>query len=210
MKKWISFSFAALMIFTIGCDNVTLNLPVQKKAAYLSLVSIEITPANISIMQGEKMQYTAIGTYDDNNSVDITDEVLWSSANTEIVSIDSSGLATAVSPGIVFIKAELGSIHSDTNLNITDKILVSIHVTPCCDWIPQEGTRQYTATAYYLDESSRDITNEITWSTSDPMIATINDSGFAEGISTGVVDIIARKLPILGSTQITVYSPHVP
>jgi len=61
------------------------------------VVSIEVTPVDPEITAlGQTQQFTAIGTYDDDSTADITALVAWSSTDLSVASIDASGLATAV------------------------------------------------------------------------------------------------------------------
>jgi trimeric autotransporter adhesin len=75
---------------------------------------VEITPTNSSINSGETQQYKAIGTLDDGTQVDITGSVNWSSSNTSVATISSTGLATAIATGTTYIVATSGNITGNT------------------------------------------------------------------------------------------------
>jgi uncharacterized protein YjdB len=82
-----------------------------------NLASISITPASQSISSGATQQYTAIGVLQNGNTVDLTSSVTWTSSNTAAATIDSSGLATALtvtSTESTNITAQSGSITSNT------------------------------------------------------------------------------------------------
>ncbi|HVO78931.1 MAG TPA: putative Ig domain-containing protein, partial [Candidatus Bathyarchaeia archaeon] len=84
------------------------------------LVSIAVTPANPSIMQGATQQFTATGTYANNSTQNLTNSVIWMSSATGTASISTSGLATGVNPGgPVTITATLGAISGTTSLTVT-------------------------------------------------------------------------------------------
>jgi hypothetical protein len=63
-----------------------------------SLVSIAVTPTNVSVPVGSTQQYTATGTYRDGSTKDITNSVFWNATPPAGATITSGGLATAVSP----------------------------------------------------------------------------------------------------------------
>ena len=67
----------------------------------------------------------------------------------------------------------------------------SIVVEPGNATLSIGGTQQFTATAYYSDGSSKEVTNEVTWESSDKGIATIDNAGLATGIDVGNAQITA-------------------
>ncbi len=95
----------------VGADatqNFTLNV------AAISLLSISITPANPAILKGGTEQFSAIGTYSDASTVNLTSTAVWNSANSTVATINPSGLATGVSAGTSAITATSGNVTSNT------------------------------------------------------------------------------------------------
>src|SRR6516225_3470257 len=64
-----------------------------------ALVSLVVTPANPSISVSGTEQFTATGTFSDNSMADLTSSSNWSSSDTTLASITTSGLATAAAIG---------------------------------------------------------------------------------------------------------------
>jgi hypothetical protein len=84
------------------------------------LVSILVTPANPTIIAGLTKQFTAIGTYSDGTSFDITALVTWTSGTTAVATVlSTSGLAIGVAAGTSTITAALGTISGSTLLTVT-------------------------------------------------------------------------------------------
>ena len=86
-----------------------------------SLVSIEVTPANPTIDAGAQQQFTAIGTYDDTTTLDITDQVTWTSSDVNVATINYwgyQGLAMGKNRGSTTITAARGAISGFTVLNV--------------------------------------------------------------------------------------------
>jgi DNA-binding beta-propeller fold protein YncE len=84
-----------------------------------SLISITITPLNELLAIGGTLQFTAIGTYSDGSTANITNSVNWSSSNTSAVMIgDRTGLATGVGTGSTTITVNSDNIISTTTLTI--------------------------------------------------------------------------------------------
>ncbi len=169
-----------------------------------TLVSIAITPLNAGIAKGTNQQFTATGTYSDNTTQNLTASVTWSSSNTGVATISnaagSNGLATSVATGTTTIKAVSGSISASTTLTVTAATLVSIGISPIDPIIAKGTNRQFTATGNYSDHTTQNLTNSVTWSSSNTSIATISNAAGSNGVATGVA---------LGSTTIKAVSGTV-
>ncbi|WP_122032338.1 Ig-like domain-containing protein [Aliivibrio sp. EL58] len=176
---------------SVTSNNVTLTVTAAE------LESIQITPPEVSIAKGNAQQYTAVGYYSDDQNVDITDSVTWSSSNPALVTISSGvsgGLASGDHEGQVKILAELNSnVSNQATLSVTVAELVSIQITPATVSIAEGNTQRYLATATYTDGHTADVTNLVSWSSSDTGLATINTQGLATGVSLGEVQIFARQ-----------------
>jgi hypothetical protein len=84
-------------------------------------VSIAITPVSASIDSRNTQQYTAIGTFADGLTINVTPLLNWSSSNTVVATISSSGLATGVSlaGGTTTISASINGVTSNlATLNV--------------------------------------------------------------------------------------------
>jgi hypothetical protein len=86
---------------------VSASMPLKVTTA--TLKSIAVAPATSSIGLKATQQFSAIGTYSDGTTQDITGNVLWASSNTSAATINaSSGLATGVGAGTAQITATQG------------------------------------------------------------------------------------------------------
>ncbi len=193
---------------TQGPVSGTTTLPVSNA----TLSSITVTPINQSIAAGTTQQFTATGTFSDNTNQDLTAQVTWNSSDTSKASIAASGgLARAVAAGPTTITATLGTTSGTTTLLVSTATLSSIVVTPDNQNIAARTTQQFTATGFYSDSTSQDLTTSVTWNSSTPSIATISNAagsnGEATGLSVGVTTITATYGSISGSTPLTVKAP---
>jgi uncharacterized protein YjdB len=85
--------------------------------------------------------------------------------------------------------------------------LQSITVIPSSPALAKGRTLQFTATGTYTDASTRDITGNVTWTSSKPAVATITSAGLATAVSQGTDNIRAASGSISGSTTLTVTAP---
>ena len=181
-----------------------------------TLVSIDVTAddgtSDPSIAFGTQQNFIATGTYSDNNTVNLTASVIWSSSSTTVAAVDSNGLATAVSAGTTTISATLGTISGSTTLTVNPAsvTLVSIALTPTDPSVSFALPEQFYATGTYSDGSTQDLTGLATWVSSDTHVATISDAAASKGLATpvapggGTTTITAWFGGISGSTTLTV------
>jgi Protein of unknown function (DUF3443)/Bacterial Ig-like domain (group 2) len=86
--------------------------------------------------------------------------------------------------------------------------LVSVAVTPGNPFVAPGATAQFTATGAYSNNTTKDLTTTVTWSSTNPSVATISNEagsqGAATSISTGITAITAISGGVSGSTSLTV------
>ncbi len=191
--------------------------------------SIQITPADITVSQGTKGNYTAIAYYDDNTNADVTLDVTWTSSKEEVVKIvatgSNAGFADALSGGNSTITATLDGVMSNiaTVTVIGNPILLSIEIIATDIEFPKGATVHYTANAIYDDtgngfgDRSVDITSEASWSSEDTSIATVaKNIDFADiyGVNAGTTNIVivfsgetdAQSITVIDENSITLES----
>ena len=177
-----------------------------------TLVSIEVSPATPSIANGLTQQFTATGLYTDNSTQDLTTQVTWASSNGAVATVSnaagSNGLATAAGAGSTTVSATSGGVTGDTTLTVTDATLVSIEVSPQPQQAADGTTQQFTATGLYTDNSTQDLTTQVTWASSDDAVATVSNAAGSNGLATaagvGSTTVSATSGGVTGDTTLTV------
>jgi trimeric autotransporter adhesin len=193
---------------TLGGISGSTNLTVTAA----TLVSLGVTPANPSIAKGLKSQFTAIGTFTDNSTQNLTAQVQWSSSDPTVATVSNAlgydGLGVGLSPGSVTITATLAGASASTVLTVTPATLVSIGVTPANPSMATGLSSQFMATGVYTDNSTQDLTASVAWTSSDPTVASISNAsashGLATAVSPGSVTIAAASGTVSGSMNLTV------
>lgn len=79
---------------------------------------IAVTPADPSNFMGNTQQFTAIGTYSDNSTQDLTLSAIWTSSNTTVAIVNMAGTATSAQVGTTIITAASGDISGNTTLSV--------------------------------------------------------------------------------------------
>lgn len=162
-----------------------------------TLISIEVSPANSTLANGHQQQYTALASYSDGSSVDVTDSVSWSSSNQNVslVSGQQAGLYQANAVGSVLVVASLNGIQGFTNLEVTSATLSSLSIVSETTSQALGMTQQLRVNATYSDASTRDVSDQVIWSSSDTNVALVSNNsanaGEVSSVATGSVDISA-------------------
>lgn len=171
------------------------------------MVSIAVTPQNISLPLGSKQQFAATGMYSDGSSQDLTIAAAWHSSAISIASITTGGLATATAKGSTTISCKFGSIVGSTKLQVVAPVAVSIAITPANISMAAGDLQQLAAFADFTDGSTHQLTTSLTWQSSDTTIAGISSDGIVAGVATGSSTLSVTSGSITGSTLVTVLAP---
>ena len=194
----------ALTVFTGACSTVSTS---TSKTTSIPTTTTSTTPAPLlssiaigdaspfSLAVGSTKQFTAMATYSDGSLQDVTLHATWSSSDTSIATVSTFGLITAVTDGNTDITASLAGITS-APVNVVTYIpgpkLSSIAVSrSVIASLVVGGTQQFKATGTISDGTVEDITSQVTWTSSNPTIATISATGLATGIAPGKTSITA-------------------
>jgi trimeric autotransporter adhesin len=193
--------------------------------------NIGVTPIYPYLAQKTYQQFTGTMRLSDGTAQDTTKYAIWASgtpANATISNADSTrGLALldSTNNGPAVISASLGAVASTaTDLNVTNNYyLYNLEINPefpgIAQGIPYQlkaiGTFKKTGANYFI---AQDLTEWVSWSSSDTSLATISNATGSKGLVTltkvpGAADrtaTITVKSPILstltGSTTLTVKS----
>ena len=199
---------SASLTATINGVTGTKNVDVSSA----TLVSIAVSPVNLSLAKGLTQQMVAIGTYTDNSTQTLTSSVLWSTSNGSLVSVSnasgSKGLATAEGVGSSSISATLGAVSGSVNFNRTAASIVSISITSANTSIAKGLTEQFTAIATYTDGTQANVTSSVSWSSSNTSAVSINNEvgpnkGLASAIGVGSANITATINGVTGTKSFT-------
>jgi len=158
------------------------------------LLAVTVSPLAANVPAGDTEQYTATGHYSDGSTQNLTDSVTWASSATADATVSntsgSQGLVTGVAEGASVITATYES--SDTvgtaAVTVIPAVLVAITVSPTLANVPAGDTQQFTAKGLYSDGSTENLTDSVTWASSETQYATVSNSAGSQGLVTGVAE----------------------
>lgn len=150
-----------------------------------SLVSISASPENINLETGQSQQLTITALMSDESTIDITEISSYTSNHPEIASVDGKGLVSVVAQGTAVITA--GYSDKQVSVNVINGATVdgiSLNLTSMSLGVGATFTLVATITP---DNG----TTNITWTSSDTSIATVDANGLVTAVAPGNAVITA-------------------
>ncbi|MGO2419979.1 MAG: Ig-like domain-containing protein [Vibrio casei] len=198
----------------VGSANVTATFnssesdPIPVTVTDATVSTLTITPDPLSLAKGTQQQLTATAEFSDASSRDVTSEVSWSTVDSALVSVSSSGLAKGegVTAG-TDVTASFGGQSDSLNVVITNATVASLAVTPNPLSLAKGDTEPLTATATLSDSSVQDVTSQVSWASDDPNIVRVNSNDEAEGVEQGSAILTATYSDPVAA--VNVVSPNV-
>ena len=164
---------------------------------------VTVTPSTVEMTSlGVTRQLTA-EVVDQYGAVMPGVDVSWSSSAATIAEAYTSGLVKAAGNGTATITATAGEASGTAAVRVM-QAAASVTVSPSADTVEISDTVRLQAAAFdqngYVVEGA-----ELTWSSSDESVATVDESGLVGGLEEGAATITATSEAIGGSAQIVVY-----
>ena len=168
-----------------------------------TLQSIAVNPATAFITPGGNLTYSAIGTFSDGSTQDLSALTSWSSS--AVTATVSAGVATGQGVGAGAITAKLGQISGTASLLVVSPAQISLAVTPATASVAAGATTQLKATATYVDGATQDFTTLVNWSSSNAAMATVGyQTGLISGLASGTSTITATLGSVTSTATVTV------
>ncbi len=186
-----------------------LVMPITGCSNPSGLDSITVTPSTESLNVGDNVQLTATGTYGNANrqsTQPVTTGVTWTSSAPAVASVvATTGAVTAAGVGTATITATAQGFRGPVTATATVTVggigtgtggvgsLSVIAVLPSAQTLSLAGqTTQFTAVGTTTTGSTEYLTNSVTWTSSNPSVATIGvNTGLATAVGAGTVTITA-------------------
>jgi uncharacterized protein YjdB len=83
-----------------------------------TLDSMTIAPASADIALGESQQFTATGNFSDGSTENLTAQVIWTSSNVNVATINADGLASTADKGTTTITATMNGVKETAVLTV--------------------------------------------------------------------------------------------
>ncbi len=196
VDKWGTVRAIAVGTATVtaSCGNVSASCAVT--VTPVEATSVELSSILLDLVPGESTTLTA--TVAPDNTTDKT--VTWSTSDPSVATVDAHGTVTAVAPGSAVITAACGEAKGVCSVTVTAVEATSIELSATTMQI--NIGEQSSISAKVLPDNTTDKT--VTWSSSDPSVATVDDNGTVTGVAEGTTSIIATCGSVTATCILTV------
>ena len=142
------------------------------------------------------LQYAATALFSDGSTKDASSTAAWSSSNTSVAQISSTGLATGIGLGTTNIGASLNGISATSEPLAVDQ-LNSITLSPLAVTVPLGSSQSFVADGNFTfaagGSGDLDVSSQVSWNSSNTNVATIDNTGNATTVGTGSTTITATS-----------------
>lgn len=167
-----------------------------------SPITYEISPANPDASVGQKMQFTVVAK-GATGPVATPVPSMWFAAPFDLAGADASGNVSFFSPGEVLIGALVGGKPIFIKANIKPRPVSRVDIEPLKTPVIVGSTTKLSGIARTSEGNPRNDA-PISWSSSNPEVATVDAAGLVLGISAGEAKISATSGSGTGSLNLTV------
>jgi trimeric autotransporter adhesin len=156
------------------------------------VTSLALSPTADTVPLGHSRHFDALATFADGAVRNVTLESTWTSSDETIATIFAAGDVWPVTLGTATIIATFGALTASASLEVTPADLVGLLCDLSSFQTEVGQTIQLTATGFFSDSSTSDITELVTWQSQDPLVADVAPGGLLTAIAEGGTLIEAR------------------
>ena len=170
-----------------------------------SVAQVVIVPATVTLDPYQMQQFVAYGRTQAGDSVAVT--VSWSTSGGTITTDGSYTADTVAGDYLVTATVQPASTAPATTASGSSQVknrglLAQVVVTPSTTSVSAGGTAQFTA--YGTTKRGDSVPVSVTWSSTNPAVATVSSSGLMTGVVAGSTTIIATSQNKSGSATASV------
>ncbi|HEV8365635.1 MAG TPA: Ig-like domain-containing protein [Gemmatimonadaceae bacterium] len=181
---------------------------VLMRVVAIPVALVSLSPLSIVLPPGATRQLLAV-------PLDATGRELqgrsiaWLSSDTSVVVVSTSGVVTALSPGITSVHAISEGSYASADVRVSGPpgAVAKVTLIPAAAGIKIGESLQL---ATILEDAIGNVATDrpVTWTTSAPSVATVSASGRVTGVGAGSAVIEAMSEQIRGRATITVLDPN--
>ncbi len=170
-----------------------------------AVASVTLSPDTGSVPVGASMTLHATVTGANGAPVN-GQQVFWNTGNAAVATVSDAGVVTGVGTGQVQIAASAAGKSGIATITVLPPPVAVVVVTTAADTLVPNGTVHLTATL--LDVGGHPLTGRVlTWTSAQPDIARIDDTGVVTGVAPGTAAITAASEGKTGTSSIVVVLP---
>ena len=188
-----------IAMLVVSCGDGAVE-PAPPPAPVAATVTVNPGSAALSAI-GQTARFTA-EVRDQNGQVMAGAVTAWASSDASVATVDASGVATAAGNGSATITATAGSVGGTAAVTVA-QVVTAVAVSPAADTLVAFGdTLRLVAEA--IDANGHGVAgSEFSWSSSDTLVARVDNAGLVTGVDEGTATITATEGDYSGAAEIT-------
>ena len=195
---------AGTATITAKAGTKTATCKVTVAAKVIEVTGITLNKISLSMTEGDT--YTLAATVSPSNATDKT--VIWSSSNTSVATVSSSGVVTAVKAGTATITTKAGMKTATCKVTVAAKVIEVTGITLDKTSLSMTEGETYALVATVSPSNATDKT--VIWSSSNTSVATVSSSGLVSATMAGTTTITAKSGSKAASCLISVFNKTLP
>ena len=191
---------AGIVMLVLSCGDGAVEPPPPPAPV---ATAVTVNPGSVALSAlGETARFTA-QVRDQNGQAMAGAAIAWASSAASVATVDASGVVTAAANGSATITATAGSVSGTAAVTVA-QVVTAVAVSPAADTLVAFGdTVRLVAEATDANGHAVAAVTEFSWSSSDTLVARVNDSGLVTGVDEGTATITAMAGDYSGAAEIT-------
>ena len=200
-----AMALAGILLLILSCGDGTVEPAAPLPAPVATTVTVNPGSATLSAL-GETARFTA-EVRDQNGQAMAGTTVAWASSDASVATVDASGQVTAMDNGNATITATASSVSGTAAVTVA-QVVSAVEVSPASDTLVAFGdTVRLTAEANDANGHAVAGATEFSWSSSDTLVARVDDSGLVESLAEGEAVVTATASDVTGGAELSVVPP---
>jgi uncharacterized protein YjdB len=154
--------------------------------ARLEGVTLTLEPASLRLLPGETGQLVPLAVTDNGNTGD-PGPVTWKVLRPDLVSVDSSGLVSAIADGRTIVQAATGGLMATAPVEVQ-----SAEVALSKQRVALPPDALDTLHIIVPSQNGRVLASGAVWSSTDSTIVRVGPTGILQGVRPGKAEVVAR------------------
>ena len=164
------------------------------------LTSISFNQTTLTLFNDETAVLSVLKTPED---ATLKGTIQWKSSNTSVATIDNNGLVKAIKKGSATITASVDGFTASCTVTVNTSV-TGISLNKSTATLNRGESLQLS---YYVIPAGATQQEQVSWSSSDPTVATVDNQGHVNAIGAGTTDIKVSLEGFSASCKITVIVP---
>lgn len=187
-------------------QGVTGTLTFVVTVAAPTVTTIVVSGIGSTAGVGQSAALVATALYSNSSTANVTTDAIWTSSNTTVATVSSSGVVAFLAVGDVDLQATFNNVVGAARVTVgaATPTVVTVRVSGVGASALVGQSAALVATAEFSDDTTADVTAQASWNSSNTSVATVSQAGSVNFVGAGTVNLTASFGGATGSLQVNV------